>query len=190
MESCLIWWTIPPNCPIACAPAFQRPHPTSGETTVPRPGAAFSLSGLLRELKALLKTLNRWPQHASPHKPTPSDRPENTEIALISAPCLAEAACVLPFRDYRQVRSGHRWMEIPEETAIVTRESARPKEKTGRHIASGQWRAHSGHEARLASLFEQFALVNYIDVGALEAGPGLGLFVVDRVDEAFPVLLV
>lgn len=59
--------------------------------------------------------------------------------------------------------------------------------KTGRLAASGQWRADSGHKARLASLFEQCARVNF---GPLAAGPGLGLIVIDRVDEACPALLV
>ncbi len=61
--------------------------------------------------------------------------------------------------------------------------------KTGRLTASGQWRADSGHEARLASLFESLLLPT-TSTWALETGPGLGLFVVDRVDEALPVLLV
>jgi hypothetical protein len=42
----------------------------------------------------------------------------------------------------------------------------------------------------LASLSEQLALVNRVDPGTLEAGAGLGLFVIDRVDGAVTVLLV
>jgi hypothetical protein len=51
-------------------------------------------------------------------------------------------------------------------TGILT--SASHTKKTGRLAASCQCRADSGHKARLASLFEHFALVNSIDVGRLK----------------------